>query len=61
MNHAVDWARTLGGLFVVLAMIVAASQPGVTQGTSTTRTDFLRLIDRPRVPLAPEVSTLHNA
>ncbi|GAQ26442.1 flagellar biosynthetic protein FliO [Ralstonia insidiosa] len=24
MNHAVDWARTLGGLFVVLAMIVAA-------------------------------------
>ncbi|WP_296227963.1 flagellar biosynthetic protein FliO [Ralstonia sp. UBA689] len=24
MNHAVDWARTFGGLFVVLAMIVAA-------------------------------------
>jgi len=24
MNHVVDWARTLGGLFVVLAMIVAA-------------------------------------
>ncbi len=24
MNHAVDWARTFGGLVVVLAMIVAA-------------------------------------
>ncbi len=24
MNNAVDWARTFGGLFVVLAMIVAA-------------------------------------
>ncbi|WP_439893137.1 flagellar biosynthetic protein FliO (plasmid) [Ralstonia sp. 25C] len=24
MNQAVDWARTFGGLFVVLAMIVAA-------------------------------------
>ncbi|API76951.1 flagellar biosynthetic protein FliO [Ralstonia pseudosolanacearum] len=24
MNHAVDWARTFGGLLIVLAMIVAA-------------------------------------
>ena len=51
---------TRAAAFVGIATLAAiTSVAGVSQGTaSASRAEFLRLIDRPRVPLAPQVHAL---
>jgi dienelactone hydrolase len=45
-------------IVVLLMASIIVIQPGKAQGQSSRRSDFLQLIDRPRVPPAPEVTAL---
>ena len=44
--------------FGLLAVVIACCLAAGCAHTSNTRADFLKLVDRPRVPLAPEVQEL---